>query len=297
MLLIIGATGHTGKYLLEELNKHNYKEKIRFFIRNEEKKKIFESYNLNYEVMIGDLKNEEDVKKACEEIDTIFEIYNIRYSTKVLDAALLNKVKRIIFVHTTGIYSKHKMASEEYKIIEKKVIEKAKNKIDITILRPTMIYGDICDHNIAKFIKMLDKVKIFPMIAGGKAKIQPVNARDLGVAYYQVLVNENITRNKDYNLSGKTEIEIKDMLKIISSKLNKKTIFITIPLSISVLFAYVIKIFSFGKVDIVEKTLRMNETRIFSYEKAKKDYDYNPMPLNQGLDMEIKQYLDNTKKN
>lgn len=296
MLLIIGATGHTGKYLLEELDKHNYKEKIRFFIRNEEKKKIFENYNLNYEVMIGDLKNEEDLKKACEGIDTIFEIYNIRYSMKVLDAALLNNVKRIIFVHTTGIYSKYKMASSEYKIIEKEVIEKAKNKIDITILRPTMIYGDICDRNIVKFIKMMDKMKIYPMIAGGKAKIQPVNARDLGTAYYKVLINENTTRNKDYNLSGGTEIEIKEMLKMISNKLNKKTIFITIPLRTSVILAYIIRFFSFGKIDIVEKVLRMNETRTFSYENAKKDFGYNPMSLEEGLDIEIKQYLDSTKK-
>ena len=144
MLLVIGITGHTGKYFLEELKK-NYNEKIRFFIRKKESESLLENCNLNYEVVIGDLKDEESIEKACDGVDTILEIYNIRYSLQVLDKAIKKNVKRIIFVHTTGIYSKYKMASKEYKEIEKEVIEKAKSKIDITILRPTMIYGDICD--------------------------------------------------------------------------------------------------------------------------------------------------------
>ena len=143
------------------------------------------------------------------------------------------------------------MASEEYKRIEKEVIKKAKEKIDITILRPTMIYGDICDHNISKFIKMMDKMKIYPLIAGGRAKIQPVNARDLGRAYYQVLVNDEKTKNQDYNLSGEEPISIKDMLKNISYILNKKTLFIPIPLYFSVFCAYILKILTLGKINIV----------------------------------------------
>ena len=242
MLLVIGITGHTGKYFLRELKENNYTGRIRFLIRNKNDENIFKKYNLNYEVMYGDLNNKEDIQNACKGIDTILEIYNIRYSLDVLDAALNENVKRIIFVHTTGIYSKYKMASEEYKRIEKEVIKKAKEKIDITILRPTMIYGDICDHNISKFIKMMDKMKIYPLIAGGRAKIQPVNARDLGRAYYQVLVNDEKTKNQDYNLSGEEPISIKDMLKNISYILNKKTLFIPIPLYFSVFCAYILKI-------------------------------------------------------
>lgn len=292
MLLVIGITGYTGRYFLEELEKNHYKEKIRFFIRNKESKKLFENSNLDYEVAIGDLNNKEDIRKACKDVNTILEIYNIRFSLNVLDSAIKENVKRIIFVHTTGIYSKYKMASGEYKVIEKEVIEKAKKeKIDITILRPTMIYGDTCDHNISKFIKMMDKMRLYPMIAGGKAKIQPVNARDLGKAYYDVLMSPEKTKNEDYNLSGATEIEIKEMLKMICRKLNKKTIFIHIPMWMSISAAYILKIFSFGKVNIVEKVLRMNESRVFDHKKATKDFEYSPMEFEKGLEIEINQYL------
>lgn len=293
MLLVIGATGHTGKYFLQELKDNNYTGKVRFLVRDNLSEDIFKDYNLNYEVVQGDLNNKEDIQKACKDIDTILEIYNIKYSLNVLESALKENVKRIIFVHTTGIYSKYKMASGEYKIIEKEVIEKAKGKIDITILRPTMIYGDICDHNISKFIKMMDKMRIYPLIAGGKAKIQPVNARDLGKAYYQVLVNEGKTRNKDYNLSGEAPISIKEMLKTISKKLNKKTLFIPIPLWFSVFCAYILKGITLGKIDIVEKVLRMDEDRCFDNNNARQDFGYTTIEFQKGLEEEVRQYKNN----
>ena len=296
MLLVIGATGHTGRYFLEELDKNQYKGKIRFLIRKESDKKVFEKYNLDYEIIQGNLESKEDLQKACKDVDTILEIYNIRYSLNVLEVALKEKVKRIIFVHTTGIYSKYKMASAEYKQIEKEVIEKSKGKIDITILRPTMIYGDLCDHNISKFIKMMDKMRIYPMIAGGKAKIQPVNARDLGKAYYQVLINEEKTKNKEYNLSGETPISIKDMLKSILKYLDKKSIFIPIPLWLSVACAYILKVITLGRVNTVEKVLRMDEERCFDNTNAKNDFGYTTIDFQEGLKEEVKKYQSNKKK-
>ena len=293
MILVTGITGHTGTYFIDELVKNNYKEKIRCVVRNENSKSLnhLKNSGLKYELAIGDLDDIAFLKEATKGIDTIVEIFNIRYSLNVLEAALKNKVRRIVFVHTTGIFSKYKMASGEYKVIEKEVIEKATGKVDITILRPTMIFGDMCDHNISKFIKMIDKLRVFPLISNGKAYIQPVNARDLGKAYYQVLMNQEATNNKDYNLSGEEEISIKDMLKQISSNLNKKTIFIPIPMWIALIAAYLLKIVTFGKKDIVEKVLRMNETRVFSHEDATKDFGYKPEKFKTGLERECKEFI------
>ena len=50
-----------------------------------------------------------------------------------------------------------------------------------------MIYGDMCDKNMSKFIKMVDHLRIFPIINHGKNLIQPVNARDLGESVLQCL--------------------------------------------------------------------------------------------------------------
>lgn len=296
MILVIGLSGHTGGYFLDNLILNNYKEKIRVFAHSDKGLEKLKDSKLDYEIIYGDLNDINLIEKACEGVNEIVEIYNIRYSLNVLNAALKQKVKRIIFVHTTGIYSKFKMASGEYKEIEEKVYEISKNKIDITILRPTMIYGDLCDLNISKFIKMISKIKIFPLIANGRAKIQPVNARDLGKAYYDVLVNYESTKNKDYNLSGATEISLRNMLKLIKEKMQTKNIFIPIPIWLSVFGAYVLKILTFNKINIVEKVLRMDESRCFSYEKAKKDFGYTPMTFEEGVEIEVKQLTKTNKK-
>lgn len=202
MLLVIGVTGHTGRYFLQELIKNKYKEKIRFLIREKSEEDLLKKSGLNYEIF----------------------------------------------------------------------------------------YGDICDHNISKFIKMMDKMRIYPMIAGGQAEIQPVNARDLGRAYYQVLINPEKTKNKDYNLSGEAPIKIKNMLKLILEYLNRKSIFVPIPMFISVSVAYILKFITLGKKDIVEKVLRMNESRVFSNEEARKDFGYTTINFEEGIKEEVEQY-------
>ena len=55
--------------------------------------------------------------------------------------------------------------------------------------------------------------------------------------------------------------------------------------------AYILKIISIGKIDIVEKILRMNETRTFDYKKATEAFGYSPIEFEEGLEKEIDEYL------
>lgn len=290
MLLVTGITGHTGRYFLKELINNNYKGKIRCVVRETSNIEILRNSNLDIEIETGDLNDKSFINKVMNGVRTVFHIYNIHHSLDIIETAIDNNVKRAILVHTTGIYSKYKSASAEYIRIEKEVIKKAKDNIALTILRPTMIYGDMCDHNMSKFIKMIDIMKIYPLIDGGKGLIQPVNARDLGKAYYDVLINPEITANKQYDLSGDKPITVKEALTIISHELNKNTIFISVPMKLSVFAAYVLKILTLGKFDIVEKVLRMGEDRAYSHDLAKKDFTYCPMTFDEGIRTEISEF-------
>lgn len=107
-------------------------------------------------------------------VDIVMHIYNIHHSPMIVKYAIMNNVKRTILVYTTGIYSNFKYASQGYKNIEKDIIKLTKNpevSTQVTILRPTMIYGDLCGGNISEFIKMIDKLTIIPVINGGKSLI------------------------------------------------------------------------------------------------------------------------------
>lgn len=294
MLLVTGITGHTGRYFLQELINNKYEGPIRCIVRETSNTSLLDSSGLNIEKIIGSLNDSEFINKVMNGVDTVMHIYNIHHSPVIVQAAIENRLKRAILVHTTGIYSEFKSASEGYKNIEKKVDELTKNPdypTKVTILRPTMIYGDLCDSNMSKFIKIVDKLRFMPVLDGGKSLIQPVNARDLGKAFFTVLVSPEETAGSAYDLSGDKPIKMIEVFNLISKELGKKRTFISVPLSIGVLMARVLKALSLGRIDYVERVQRMDENRSYPHDDATRDFDYSPMSFEEGIHIEVKQYL------
>jgi len=293
MLLVTGITGHSGKYFLQELIRNKYDGPIRCIVRANSDTSLIDNSGLNIEKIVGDIENQEFMNEVMNGVNTVVHIASIFYSVTLMKAAVKNDVKRAIIVHTTGIYSKYKSASEEYKGIEKsidKIIKESNSTIGLIYLRPTMIYGYINDSNMIIFIKMVDRLRLFPIIDQGRNLLQPVNGRDLGKAYYQVLMNSDIMSG-DYILSGEKPISMKDLFRLISQILNKRITFISVPLALGEFMAKSLKVCTLGKVDYIEKVQRMGEDRNFSHESAKKDFGYQPMSLHEGLKLEIEEYL------
>lgn len=294
MLLVTGITGHTGGYFLQELVNKKYEGPIRCIIRETSNTSLLDNTGLNIEKVVGNLDDQEFIERVMGGVETVVHIYNIHHSPMIVQAAIKNKVQRAVLVHTTGIYSQFKYASEGYKIIEEKISELTKDPqcpTSITILRPTMIYGDLCDRNMSKFIKMVDKLRIMPVINGGNSLIQPVNARDLGMAFFTVLMLPEETTDKAYDLSGEKPIKMIDIFKLISKELNRKTTYISVPLSIGVFMARILKTLTLGKIDYIEKVQRMGEDRSYSHDNATSDFGYNPMTFEEGIQIEVQEYL------
>jgi nucleoside-diphosphate-sugar epimerase len=292
MLLVTGITGHTGRYFLQELIENKYKGHIRCIVRSNSDTTLLDNSGLVIEKVIGDIRDEAFLDTCMKGVHSIVHIVNIRYTLKLIKSAIKNNVPRAICVHTTGVYSKFKIASEEYKTIETELQEVlVGTNIKLTILRPTMIYGDLCDHNMSKFIKIVDRFRIFPVIDNGKGLIQPVNARDLGKSYYNVLMMPLEKAKLEYNLSGEKPITLLEALELISDNLGKKNLFVSFPLNLGVLLAKCAKIGTFGKIDYIEKVQRMSEDRCFTHEDAKRDFGFSPESFEVGIAREVKEYL------
>ncbi len=298
MLLVTGITGFTGSYFLQELIDNNYEGPIRCVVRETSDTQSLDTSGLNIKKVVGNLNDQNFIEKAMADVDTVMHIYNIHHSPNVVQASIKNNVKRVILIHTTGIYSQFKYASEGYKNIEKRVSEltkDAKCSTRVTILRPTMIYGNMSDKNISKFIKMVDKFRIMPVIDGGKSLLQPVNVRDLGKAFFIALLSVEGSEERAYDLSGEKPIKLIDVLRLISKELNKKTLFISVPLSIGVIIARTIKTLTLGKINYIEQVQRMGEDRSYSHDNATRDFGYNPMTFEEGVQIEVKEYLQKVK--
>jgi nucleoside-diphosphate-sugar epimerase len=103
----------------------------------------------------------------------------------------------------------------------------------LVYLRPTMIYGNVNDGNMIVFIRMVDKLRVFSVIDHGNNLLQPVNGRDLAKGYYQLLCKNEIMSG-DYILSGDRARTMLEIFRLISNKLGKKTVFISVRLGLGV---------------------------------------------------------------
>jgi nucleoside-diphosphate-sugar epimerase len=293
MLLVTGITGHSGRYFLQELINNKYEGLIRCVVRTSSDASLIDDSGLCIEKVTGDLADQEFVDNAMAGADTVLHIASIFHSLAVIKAAVANNVKKAILVHTTGIYSQYKSASEEYKDIESSIettLKQHSSPMSLIYLRPTMIYGNVNDGNMIVFVKMIDRLRLFPVVAHGRSLLQPVNGRDLGKAYYQVLRKHDTTHG-DYNLSGDRPRAMLDIFKAISNHLNKKTVFISVPLGLGVFMARCLKLLSSGKIDYIEKVQRMAEDRSFPHDAATIEFGYNPMSFEEGIAIEVEQYL------
>lgn len=245
---------------------------------------------LSFEKQYGELTDSAYLDQAFQDVDTVLHVASISLTTYIVDAAVRCHVRRLICVHTTGIYSKYKEAGEAYRIIDAYVEQKCRdNNIGLTILRPTMIYGNISDNNVVKFIKMVDRLPRMPVVNGARYALQPVHYMDLSEAYYQVLMNEN-TANRNYILSGGAPITLRDMLLEIGNCLGKKVHFINCPYPVAYAGAWLLYLMTLKKKDYREKVQRLCEPRVYSHDDATRDFGYDPPKFNIGIVSEVEEY-------
>lgn len=298
-LAITGITGKSGQFFWQEIKKQEslirqlYGDGINLISRDLNKLEEFKLAEITVTGFSGDLTDEQQNKDFCTGCDTLVHIAGIHWSLPLVKAAVECGIKRMILVHTTGIYSKYKAAGEEYRNIDSEIYEIAKkNNIALTILRPTMIYGDIKDNNVVVFIKMVDKLRIIPTVNGAHYELQPVHCADLGKAYFDVLISPEKCNNKDFVLSGGKPIELKEMFNEIAKNLGVKRSFVSCPFFIAYTGAWIMYILTFGKKDYREKVQRLVEPRVYSHDDAKQIFGYNPRTFQEGIVSEVKQYIE-----
>lgn len=296
-VLITGITGKSGLYLMEEMIKNADKlseYNFRVSVRESSNTRLIDEAPLSIEKFIGSLDDIEYLNQLTKlEGDwTLIHIAGISKSLDIVKRAVKNGVKRMILVHTTGIYSKYKAAGEIYRNIEEEIAGIVHGRdINCTILRPTMIYGNLNDKNVSTFIKMVNVLTIFPTVNGAKYELQPVWCGDLGKAYFQVLMHPEITKNKNYNLSGGKPIALIDMFHVIENGLGKKNYYFSVPFWMAYCGAVVLYGLSIGKKDFREKVQRLVEPRVFPHDEASRDFSYKPVDFEVGAQREIEDYL------
>lgn len=296
LVLLTGVTGHSGRYAIERLAKRReciQGMRFRAVVRPSSDTAVLTNSGLPIEILTGDLNDDAFVANALCGVDTALNIYGIIGDpAKFAKLAAAAHVRRLISVHTTGMYSKYKSAGAGYARTEEEVKRICQEGgVSLTILRPTMIYGGPDDCNVITFVRMMDRLPVMPVVSDARYALQPVHRQDLGHAYADVLIDEAETFGKHYDISGEAPITLRDMLTIIADQLGKPARFLSVPYCIAITGAWGLYIVSFGKVDYREKVQRLVEPRAYAHDDATRDFGYAPMPFDIGVSGEIKAYI------
>jgi len=313
MLYVTGSTGHSGSWFIERMEREAAKAGgmplpfagVRCAVRPGSDASRLEASPLGVEIARGDLDDTDFLLRSMRGARVVLHIASIFTSPNVAEAALRSGVEWLVMVHTTGRYSKYKSASEEYIKIEEAILA-MRDRIGVTVLRPTMIYGSSRDRNMWKLVDFLHRHTFFPLFGAGANLMQPVHARDLGNAYYDVLANRERTFNRDYNLPGKRPISYLDLVRRVSRTLAQcradgegspdglskgRNVIVKVPLTLSIWGARLYNAVSRNPVISVEQVLRMQEDKAFDYADAERDFGYAPLSFEEGIVEEVREYL------
>ncbi len=191
-------------------------------------------------------------------------------------------INRIIAFGSTSRFTKENSADAKEQMIVQNLAQAEEKIADLfqkysihwTILRPTLIYGDIPE-KAGKALEMIIRIirfgKCFPIIGNATGLRQPVHADDLAKACLAALENPS-TYNQAYNLSGGETLSYHQMVERIFQTLGQKPRFIHVPLSILRAGLKIMQRIPRFHFLTLEMANRMNQNLCFDHSDATKAF-------------------------
>lgn len=199
--------------------------------------------------------------------------------------ALLERLgaQRVVCVSSTSQFTKTTSSSPHEEEVVRKLTtgEQAlkdwagKRNISWTILRPTLIYGRSTDRNLSEIVRIIKKLRFFPLFGAAQGLRQPIYVDDVATACTLAAFSATAA-NQTYNISGAERLTYKEMVSRVFVALGQKPRFITINLALfnfALLLLRKIPRYRDWNADMV---LRMNRDMVFDHDAAARDFGFQP---------------------
>ena len=320
-VLVTGATGFLGKYVVEELVDHGYQ--VRAFGRNHT---ISQSLvNASVTFVQGDLTNQEDLTKACQEMDMVihagalstvwgpwedFYRTNVLGTKYVLEACREANIKRLVYVSSPSIYAaprdqlgiKESDAPQENRLnnyIRSKLASEKLFKdypdVSSVILRPRGLFG-IGDTSILPRVLNLSLKIGNPLIGDGRQLMDMTCVENVALAIRLALETPQAA-GEVYNITNGDPRVFRDLIEETLSGLGYPIRYRKIPAplvsAISSCLEFIYKNLKLkGEPALTRYTyylLRYSQTLDIS--KAERDLGYRPkITISEGIEQYVQDY-------
>jgi len=296
--LIFGGSGQIGRNLIRKLTKNNYK--VTVITRNIHQKSyiIKTQANAGYiDIVEANIFEEKKIRALFEKADICINLIGILFEQKKgntfkiihtvfpsLLAKLCKEYNYKHFVHLSALgineakdsdYAKSKLAGEK---------EILNNFSLATILRPSVVFS-VDDSFTTSFMTILNRLPVFPLYYNGDTKFSPIHCSDLTDIILKVISKNNYSNIIE--CVGPEVITFKEILKKLLKLIDKKRIFIPLPLGIAKLTASFFEIMP--KPIITRDQLRLLKYDNVLSEKYKSNFEIG-LPSKRYFDEEVKKY-------
>jgi len=283
-VLVTGATGFTGSYVVPLLLKHDYQ--VRCLVRDKRKTSVLPPNNV--ELIYGDLADRSSLSEAFSGMDILVNIASLGFghAPNIVESAVSAGIRRSVFISTTAVNTTLNAPSKTVRLAAEDAIRRS--GLAYTILRPTMIFGSSRDRNICRLVRYLSRWPIIPVFGDGQKLQQPVYVEDLAVAIVQAL-DSKAAIGKTYDISGQSPVTYDQLIDTVCGLLGRSVRKLHVPAG-----PLVATLTTFERLGVrlpikAEQVLRLNEDKAFTHESATTDFGYRPRSLAEGIRKELEE--------
>lgn len=322
-MLVTGGTGFTGSALVKRLiSKGN-----EVIVLDNQKGIMHDDLvKLGAKISIGSIADKELVTKCVAGCDVIFHLAaafrkvnlpkSVYYDTNVtamrqlLEICKAENVKKVVYCSTQGVHGNvdnppgdetTPIEPEDYYQVTKYQGEEVaqefiKDGMDITILRPTAIYGP---GDPGRFLMLFKRVKsgMFPFFGKGEALYHPLYIENF-VDAFELAAEKPEGKGETYLIADEKFYHIKEIVILIDKimKTNAKIKYFPFwPLyAIATVVEILYKPLPWDPPIFRRRADWFRQNRAFKIDKAKNELGYNPkVGLEEGLTKTYEWYRDN----
>lgn len=246
IVTVFGGSGFLGRHIVERLVA--YVAEVRIAVRRPHRFRFPEDPAPGRIVVIGaDVRDDESVAKAVagatavvnavaayvEKRGVTFAAVHEEGARKVAQHAARLGVETL--VHISGIGadpvspSRYIRARGRGELVVREAFPRA------TILRPSAMFGRRAGI-FSPFAAVARSLPIFPLVGGGRTKLQPVHVRDVAVAVERALIEPH-ARGRTFELGGPEIYTVNECVRLVLRELGLRRSCVSIPFAVAELLA------------------------------------------------------------
>jgi len=211
------------------------------------------------------------------------------HAPSIVAAAVGAGLGRAVFVSTTAVTTGLPARSKAVRLAAEATVRSS--GLAWTILRPTMIYGAPGDRNMSRLLALLAAAgRVFPPrapvllpVPGGGGRLQqPVHVADVAAALLTAVERPG-TAGSCYDIAGPEPVTFAELLRASAAAVGCRARLLPVPLAPVIALTRCYERLSSRPKIRAEQWQRLAEDKAFPIDAARRDLEFAPRPLADGI--------------